>query len=316
MARQFTLSKYIMDCLKANKSQKMTAREIAEWIYCQYPEECKLKQLSSKATIVPLDTQDALINQIVSEIGSRHTLFNGKKSFIKMTEERPRKYYFTQETDEEEIQQAEKLTLVSSNVPEEKQVSEHQLYPLLAKFLESEFGIVSKRIDEKTSSNTQGTRGNQWLHPDLVSLENLSKEWHEAVKKCVEAQKYAIYKLWSFEVKLMINRSNVRECFFQTVSNSSWANFSYLVASDITGRDTMKELRLLSGLHGVGVIRLNVENPHESEILIPAKERTTLDWDAISRLVEENSDFKEFINLIRHFSLTGDIQKKSWDYNF
>ena len=40
-------------------------------------------------------------------------------------------------------------------------------------------------------------------------------------------------KLWSFEAKLLINRSNVRECFFQAVSNSSWANFGYLVAAGV-----------------------------------------------------------------------------------
>jgi hypothetical protein len=35
------------------------------------------------------------------------------------------------------------------------------------------------------------------------------------------------------------NRSNVRECFFQAVSNSSWANFGYLVAAEIEGQDTL-----------------------------------------------------------------------------
>lgn len=301
------LKEAVLHCLKESSPQKMTRRDIAKWILEHYPEECKNKREKSKVKAYKNEIEQLTSEMVVTK--------SWEKAGIKMLEERPLKLYFSQETDEEEIQQAEKTTLIPSNVPEEQQVSEYQLYPLLAQFLESEFGIVSKRIDEKTSSNTQGTRGNQWLHPDLVSLENLSKEWHETVKNCVQAQKHAMYKLWSFEVKLLINRSNVRECFFQTVSNSSWANFSYLVASDITGRDTMKELRLLSGLHGVGVIRLNVENSYESEILIPAKERTTLDWGAISRLVEENSDFKEFINLIRHFSLTGDIQKKSWDYN-
>jgi len=36
------------------------------------------------------------------------------------------------------------------------------------------------------------------------------------------------------------------------VSNSSWANFGYLVASELVGVDTMKELRILSSLHGIG----------------------------------------------------------------
>ncbi|MCR4081861.1 hypothetical protein [Providencia stuartii] len=36
--------------------------------------------------------------------------------------------------------------------------------------------------------------------------------------------------------------SNVREVFFQTLSNSSWANVGYLVAAEITGDETLKEL--------------------------------------------------------------------------
>jgi uncharacterized protein len=50
----------------------------------------------------------------------------------------------------------------------------------------------------------------------------------------------------------------VRKGFFQTVSNSSWANFSYLVAVDIEGPHTMKELRTLFSAHEVGLIKLDV----------------------------------------------------------
>ncbi|WP_244613972.1 hypothetical protein [Bartonella kosoyi] len=70
-------------------------------------------------------------------------------------------------------------------------------------------------------------------------------------------------KLWSFEIKILINRSNLRKAFFQTVSNSSWANFSYLVANEVEGVDTLKELRMLSSLHGIGFIRLDKENASE-----------------------------------------------------
>ena len=92
----------------------------------------------------------------------------------------------------------------------------------------------------------------------------------------------------------MINRSNVRESFFQAVSNSSWANFGYLVASNIA-TDTRKELRMLSALHGIGFIRLDSENPSESEIMIPATERREIDWDSVDRLTKENKDFYEYV---------------------
>ncbi|MCZ2158768.1 hypothetical protein NPX99_05720 [Bartonella sp. 220] len=120
-------------------------------------------------------------------------------------------------------------------------------------------------------------------------------------------------KLWSFEVKILINRSNLRQAFFQTVSNSSWANFSYLVASEIEGIDTLKELRILSSLHGIGFIRLDKENTSESQIIIPAKERSEIDWNTANRLTQENKDFFDYIKLIRQFYQTGEIRPSDWD---
>ena len=120
-------------------------------------------------------------------------------------------------------------------------------------------------------------------------------------------------KLWSFEVKILINRSNVRKRFFQAVSNSSWANFGYLVASEIEGTDTLKELRILVSLHGIGVIKLNAENPSESQIIIPAKERNDIDWNTANRLTEENRDFLNYIKLVCQFYQTGKVHRENWD---
>ncbi|WP_375650259.1 hypothetical protein [Bartonella sp. OT172YNZD] len=120
-------------------------------------------------------------------------------------------------------------------------------------------------------------------------------------------------KLWSFEVKILINRSNLRKVFFQIVSNSSWVNLSYLIASEIEGVDTLKELRMLSSLHGIGFIRLKKENSSESEILIPAKERSDVDWDTANRLVERNKDFLDYIKLIGQFYQTGEMHPLNWD---
>jgi hypothetical protein len=97
----------------------------------------------------------------------------------------------------------------------------------------------------------------------------LGAEWHQEVRDCVNQYSDKRTKLWSFEAKLLINRSNVRECFFQAVSNSSWANFGYLVAAEIGGTDTLKELRMLFAAHGIGFIKLDVDNPADSQVLIP-----------------------------------------------
>ncbi len=52
--------------------------------------------------------------------------------------------------------------------------------------------------------------------------------------------------------------------FFQTVSNSAWANYSYLVAADIDER-ALNELQILCKAYNIGVIKLNKDNPLERE---------------------------------------------------
>jgi len=194
-----------------------------------------------------------------------------------------------------------------------KKLSEHSLYPLLSNYLHHEMGIYPKRIDEKRSSNRRGINGNQWLHPDMVGMEHLGKDWHREVNECVDVYTRRHTKLWSFEVKLLLNRSNVRESFFQAVSNSSWANFGYLVAVTIK-QDTQKELRMLSAAHGIGLIKLEPSNPGASQIIIPAREREEIDWDMVHRLVEENKDFLTFIQHVRHFYQTNRaIRLQDWD---
>jgi hypothetical protein len=299
----------VVEFLKGRPDEKFTAKQIAEWIFQTYPEECRAKQQRSTAVVTRLDSDAAVIQQIAAEIGARRsTRLKRKDANIKTTEERPRKYYYTIKTDAKEIEEAE-----FENVEISTSFKEVDLYPMLSSFLWSELGLYSKRVNEKRSSNRNGPNGNKWLYPDVVGMEDLSDDWESEIKDCVKQYAGKKTKLWSFEVKILINRSNVREVFFQAVSNSSWANFAYLVVSEIGDPDTMKELRLLSSLHGVGVIRLNTKELAESEILIPARERIEIDWSNANRLAKENTDFLNYIKLIRQFYQTGDIRVIDWD---
>lgn len=305
----------VADYLKSQPETKLTARQIAVWIYENFPNECKEKQERSTAKVVPINTEDAFIQQLVAEIGASRPRLQTKSPHIKTTEGRPRKYYYSEKSDEAELSQAENQEGLSNISPLATKLSEHDLYPMLAEYLWTEFGekIYTKRIDEKRSINSRGLNGNKWLYPDLVSLEDLSSEWSQSIKDCAAVCFDKKSTIWSFEVKLLVNRSNVREVYFQSVSNSSWANFGYLVAAEIEGADTMKELRMLSALHGIGVMRLDVDNISESQIVIPAKERDILDWDTANRLLVENKDFAEFIKLLKEFYQTGNPRKSEWD---
>jgi len=192
-------------------------------------------------------------------------------------------------------------------------MTEHQLYPILIEYLKSEHKLYCQRIDEKRSKNQRGAGGNQWLHPDIVAMQPIDKEWHELVRTCVQKGKGQSVRLWSFEVKRELNVSTVRMSFFQAVSNSSWANEGYLVAISISDSKVEQELRMLSSLHGIGVILLNPENPSESEILLPAKARTEIDWESVNRIVAENQDFKDYIELVSTYFETGRIRSRDWN---
>jgi len=143
-------------------------------------------------------------------------------------------------------------------------------------------------------------------------MQAIDKEWHELVRTCVQEGEGRRVRLGSFEVKKELNSSNIRSSFFQAVSNSSWANEGYLVTTSITD-NIEQELRMLSALHGIGVIILDTENPSESEIFLPAKSRAEIDWQSVNRIVVENDDFKDYIELVSTYYQTGRIRSRDWN---
>jgi len=298
------LGKTVVSFLQERPDQKFTARQIAEWAFATFPNECQEKKSNSQF----LTTDAELVQQLVAEISSQRPRLQKKYVELKITEGRPRKYYYSHRSDSDEVAAAESEISESTADYSAPKIDEHALYPLLSMYLWQEFGIYSNRIDEKRSSNKRGPNGNRWLYPDVVGMEDLGADWHREVRDCVNQYSDKRTKLWSFEAKLLINRSNARECFFQAVSNSSWANFGYLVAAEIEGQDTLRELRMLFAAHGIGLIKLDVESPADSQILVPARERDEIDWDMVNRLATENKDFLEYVKLIKQFYQTGEAR--------
>lgn len=308
---KLNLRQTVIDFLKSRPGEPYTARQIALWMFENLREACEEKRRTSQQN---LSDDGALIQQLVAEIGVNRLGIQKKEPRIRTTEGRPRSFYFVADGASDEILRPAQDAPTPVNPKSKTNISEHDLYPLLCRYLHAEFGLYPKRIDEKRASNRNGPRGNIWLFPDLVAMEDLGAEWHKDIRDCVRHYGDPRCRLWSFEVKLKLTRSNVREAWFQTVSNSSWANQGYLVAAEVEGADTMKELRLLAAAHGIGLIVLDVEDPTEgSEIRIPARERTEVDWDACNRLAEENADFRDFIRAVRQFHQTDDIKRGDWD---
>ena len=171
-----------------------------------------------------------------------------------------------------------------------EQYKERSLHKLLATYLLKR-NILSKTIFHESSSRAD--QAQKWVHPDMVGVE--FNEFHESATrsllKAAESKEYM--DLYSYELKRTIeNDHQLKEYFFQALSNSSWANYGYLVAFEIN-EDIMEEMERLNRSFGIGVIKLS---PYQDDttILFPAP-TNELDYYTIDKLCRINQDFKDFI---------------------
>ncbi|MDM7325609.1 MAG: hypothetical protein P3X23_000625, partial [Thermosynechococcus sp. Uc] len=188
---------------------------------------------------------------------------------------------------------------------------ERDLHPFLTYFLYTYQSIYTKTIYHEESSKD---RYSQWLHPDMVGVYFPLETWVPEVLDVAQEVGSLGLKLFSYELKRELTFSNLRESFFQAVSNSSWAHQGYLVAAEFSeDADFLQELKRLSNSFGIGVIRLAVENPDDSEILIPAREREFVDIETMNRLAEINPNFKEFLKRIKTDLASKEIRKERYE---
>lgn len=301
----------IIETLKAFPEKKLTARELAKLFIERYPDEIAEKQLNPR-----YDTEEKLIAQLAAEIGGERTTAAKQQCPNVATRDkpRPRIYYWDPNPELNDASASDDDTEDNSvDTPlATPGLSEHDLYPLLIEFLNKEHGLYCQRIDERKSKNVHGSGGNHWLHPDIVALEALDMGWDDVVRSCVRSGNDSSVRLWSFEVKKHLTKGNVRKSFFQAVSNSSWANFGYLVATGLNS-DVEGELQMLCSLHGIGVLLLNTESLFDSQILIPARERSSVDWQSANRIVAENSDFHHYVEQVGIYNQTGRLIKSAWN---
>jgi hypothetical protein len=183
-------------------------------------------------------------------------------------------------------------TTKSKVVKSEKQKSydERDLHKLLSSYLKNT-SIYSKTIFHEQSN---GKDSNQiWTHPDMVGIKFLNLQTKVSQNFLKSIKRIDTFKLHSFELKKEINNdSDLKKAYFQAVSNSSWANFGYLVAFEFSDSLT-EEMERLNQSFGIGIIELNA-NPYQSKVLFPAKSRE-LDFKTIDKLCKINKDFERFI---------------------
>lgn len=171
-----------------------------------------------------------------------------------------------------------------------KTYEERDLHKLLSSYLKNT-DTYSKTIFHEQSN---GKDNNQiWTHPDMVGIKFLNLQTKASQNFLKSINRVDTFKMSSYELKKEINSdSELKKAFFQAVSNSSWANYGYLVAFEFS--DSLnEEMARLNQSFGIGIIELNA-NPYQSKILFPAVYRD-LDFKTIDKLCKMNSEFNRFI---------------------
>lgn len=187
---------------------------------------------------------------------------------------------------------------------------EKDLHPFLTHFAHQQLHCYTKTINHSQSTKKEF---GEWVHPDIVGCHYPIDEWKSEVYELSSAIGNVSVKVISFEVKRELGFGNLRESFFQTVSNSSWANESYLVAAKVSKDSNFRdELRRLSTSFGIGVIQLNLNDPNLSEIILPARTRDSLDWETVNKLTM-NHDFVEFLTRVKIDISSKKIHTKEYD---
>lgn len=170
-----------------------------------------------------------------------------------------------------------------------KSFDERSLHKLFCSFLRTR-NIYAKTIYHEKSS-TKVDSAQKWVHPDIVGVqfEEFKNDATLSLLKAAEPKESV--HIYSYELKRKIDSDyTLKQCYFQALSNSSWANFGYLVAFEIN-EDLDEEMERLNNAFGIGIILMQA---NDSKILYQAREKA-LDYNTIEKLNNLNPDFCSFI---------------------
>jgi len=251
---------------------------------------------------------------------------NEDTRFLKVGK-RPARFFLKEREGEVQPDSITKIEKEEAKKPEPKSsFHERDLHPLLTYFAYSNLPFNRGRaIHTKTiyHENSKKPGYNEWVYPDVVGFYIPVDEWDDAVIEINRLCDNTSLRLFSFELKKVLNKANYRESFFQAVSNSSWAHEGYLVAAEVLQDDDfLSELQRLASSFGIGVIHLDLTDIDASEVVFPARPKDRLDWETINKLCEQNGDFKKFLKHVKidfqsktlHKSEYDDILKDAHEY--
>ena len=186
------------------------------------------------------------------------------------------------------VAQVSETSTQKQNTENKPSFEERSLHKLFCNYLRTQ-GIFAKTIYHEKSNKVD--QAQKWVHPDIVGVEfeNYHNDSTIALLKATEP-KGAVH-IYSYELKRRIETDyQLKQYYFQALSNSSWANYGFLVAFEID-EGLFDEMARLNNSFGIGIIQMDTT---ESRVLFPAREKS-LDYDTIEKLNIINKDFRTFI---------------------
>lgn len=237
---------------------------------------------------------------------------NPSTKFIKL-KLKPTKFFLKELVNDKDI---DKITSEASKALLEPKIKfkERDLHKYLTYFVYTYKSIYTKTIFHEESNKKIFS---QWLHPDLVGVYFPIEEWENEILDISKEIGSIGIKLFSYEIKKELNFNTLRESYFQAVSNSSWANEGYLVAAEIESEEEfLQEIKRLTNSFGIGIIKLDVDDPDSSEILYPAKEKDFVDIETMNKIAQVNPNFKDFLKRIKADLTSKEIRKEKYDKIF
>ena len=221
---------------------------------------------------------------------------NGAK---KLPERRKFIYEYEDELDFNSIKYSNIKTKSINNNKNDYKYHERDLHKLLSTFLQNQNPTIYSKtvLHEKSYNSKDNTQ--KWIHPDMIGVEFLSLKSKTTQSLIKLSNNSKTFKLISYEIKREIQTdSELKKSYFQAVSNSSWANYGYLVLLDINS-NLIDELQRLNESFGIGVIKLT-KDIYDSKILFEARYKE-LDFKTIDKLCNINTEYNDFISLIEKY---------------
>lgn len=233
-------------------------------------------------------------------------------SIFAKTDTRPKRFYLRKHGTPETNQQAESEPTVQP--AHNLTYLEKDLHPFMAYF---GFNYLKASLKTIHHAKSDKKEFGEWVHPDMIGCYFSFQNWNmDVVEVSSVMGNTGALKLFSFELKRQLNFSNLRESFFQAVSNSSWANEGYLVAAEVSeDEDFRNELKRLSSSFGIGVIELDLQDPDSTNVIFPALTRNIVDWDTVSKMTL-NPDFRDFLKRIKNDYQSREVRQEQYDKVF